>query len=77
MEEALFTKHLIEIKKQKNNKKEVILIVKEKTGIVLKEKEVFLSKKEVVFHVSSVKRSKITQKRIIEILKQEGYVLKG
>lgn len=76
MDESLFIKHLVNIKKQKNNKEEVILYIKEKTGIELSESMITLSKKEVTLHLSSVVKQKLFQKNIEELLKEKGYRLK-
>ena len=76
MEESLFDKYIINIKKQKNNKEEISLYIKEKTNIELEEKEIILSRKQIKLIVSSVIKQKLFQKNIIEILKEKGYSLK-
>ncbi len=73
MDESLFVKHLIQIKKQKNSKEEVINYIKEKTGIDLNDNMITISKKEVIFIVSSVLKQKLHQKNISEVLKDKGY----
>jgi hypothetical protein len=76
MEEALFKKHLINIKNQKNNKEEISSYIKEKTGIELNEEDIILSKKQIKLNISSVIRQKLFQKKITDLLKQKGYSLK-
>ncbi|MFA6608554.1 MAG: hypothetical protein WCT07_01435 [Candidatus Paceibacterota bacterium] len=76
MDESLFKKHIINIKRRKNNKEELILFIKEKTGVDLEETMITLSKKEVSFHLSSVVKQKLFQKNIEEILKQKGFTFK-
>ena len=77
MEKSLFEKHLSFVKKRKNNKEEILSFIKEKTGILLDEKEISLSKKEINLVVSSVKKARLIQKGAPEIIKQKGYTLKG
>lgn len=76
MDENLFLKHLVNINKRKNNKEEIILYIKENTGVELDESTITLSKKIVTLHTSSVVKQRLFQKNITEILKQKGYTLK-
>ena len=76
MDQSLFTKHLVNINKQKNNKAEILLYIKEKTNIVLEEKDIVLSKKQVKLNISSVIKQKLFQKNITGLLKEKGYTLK-
>lgn len=77
MDESFFIKHLIQIKKQKNSKEELLLYIKEKTGIELEEIMITISKKIVTFTVSSVIKQKLHQKNISKILEDKGYIIKG
>ena len=77
MDQSLFTKHIVNIKKQKNNKEEVLLYIKEKTNIGLEEKDIVLSKKQVKLNISSVIKQKLFQKNIAGLLKEKGYTLKS
>ena len=76
MDESLFKKHLINIKKQKNNKEEIVLFIKDHIGIEIDESMFTISKKEITFNLSSVIKHKLFQKNIEELLKQKGYTLK-
>ena len=76
MDESFFTKHLIEIKRRKNNKEEILLHIKEKTGIELDEDMFSLSKKDITLHVSSVMKQKLHQKNITSVLQEKGFTLK-
>ncbi len=77
MDESLFVKHLIQIKKQKNSKEEVINYIKEKTGIELSGEMINISKKQISFTISSVLKQKLHQNNIIKILEEKGYVVKS
>lgn len=73
MDKSLFERHLRQIKKQKDSKEELLNYIKEKTGIELDENNIVVSKKEVVFNVSSVVKQKLFQKKIEEVLNEKGY----
>jgi hypothetical protein len=74
MDESLFIKHLIQIKKQKNSKEGLLTYIKEKIGIELQEEMITISKKTVTFTVSSVIQQKLHQKNISKVLEEKGYV---
>lgn len=76
MDLSLFQKHFAQINRQKNNKEEVINLIKEKTGIDLDESMITLSKKEVTLHLSSVMKHKLFQKNVEEVLKEKVFTLK-
>ena len=76
MDESFFVKYAIQIKKQKNSKEEVISYIQEKTGILLEEEMVTISKKNITFQFSSVIKQKLFQKNIIQILQEKGYTSK-
>ncbi len=76
MDESFFIKHLIEIKKRKNNKEEILLHIKEKTGLELHEAMFSLSKKEITLNVSSVMKQKLYQKNIVAVVGEKGFTLK-
>ncbi len=73
MDESLFVKHLIQIKKQKNSKEELLTYIKETTGIELEEGMITVSKKQVMFTISSVLKQKLHQKNINKVLEEKGY----
>ena len=76
MDESLFIKHALQIRKQKNSKDEIVTYIKEKTGIELQEEMFSVSKKQVIFSVSSVIKQKLFQKNIEKILEERGYITK-
>lgn len=73
MDDSLFIKYAIQIKKQKNSKDEIISYIKEKIRIELQEEMITVSKKQIVFQVSSVMKQKLFQKGIVKILEEKGY----
>jgi flagellar hook-basal body complex protein FliE len=73
MDESFFVKYAIQIKKQKNSKEEVIIFIKEKTGIELQQEMITVSKKQISFQISSVVKQKLFQKDIVKILEEKGY----
>lgn len=77
MDESLFIKHLVQIKKQKNSKEEVINYIKEKTGIELEELNITVSKKQITFNISSTIKQKLHQKNINKVLEEKGYLVKS
>lgn len=76
MDEGLFQKYNNQINKQKNEKSEIVFLIKEKTGIELDEKSITVSKKEIKINTTSVLKQKLFQKNITDYLKQKGYTLK-
>lgn len=77
MDESLFRKHLVKIKQHKNNKEEVLMMIKESVGIELDESMITISKKEITFSVSSTIKQLLYQKNVIPILKEKGYSIKN
>ncbi|MCF7843969.1 glycogen/starch/alpha-glucan phosphorylase [Candidatus Gracilibacteria bacterium] len=73
MDESLFIKHALQIRKQKNSKEELINYIKDKTGIELEENMITSTKKVVTFTVSSVLKQKLHQKNISKVLEEKGY----
>jgi hypothetical protein len=73
MDESLFIKHFLQIKKQKKSKEEVLNYIKEKTGIILQEEMITVSKKQIIFQISSVIKQKLFQKDIVKVLEEKGY----
>jgi hypothetical protein len=72
MDESLFIKHFLQIKKQKKSKEEVLNYIKEKTGIILQEEMITVSKKQIIFQISSVIKQKLFQKDIVKVLEEKG-----
>lgn len=73
MDESLFVKHFLQIKKQKDSKEEIISFLEEKIGISCSQSEFTISKKEITFQISSVKKAKLLQKKVKELLEEKGY----
>lgn len=73
MDDSLFVKYAIQIKKQKNSKDEVLLYIKEKTGIELQEEMFTITKKQISFTVSSVMKQKLFQKDVVKVMEEKGY----
>lgn len=76
MDESFFVKYAIQIKKQKNSKEEVLLFIKERTGIELQEEMITISKKQITFTVSSIVKQRLYQKNINSLLEEKGYTVK-
>ena len=76
MDESFFVKYAIQIKKQKNSKEEVILHIKEKTGIELQKEMFTITKKQIAFTITSVMKQKLFQKDIIKVLEEKGYTIR-
>lgn len=76
MDESLFLKHVLQIKKQEKSKKEVLNCIEEITGILLNQEEIIVSKKNITIQTSSVKRSFLVQKKIQEKMKEKGYTVR-
>ncbi len=77
MDESLFNKYINSVKKHKDNKDEIINYIKEKTGIILKEETIVISKKEIILYISSTLKHKLFQKNIKAILLEKGLTLKN
>jgi hypothetical protein len=76
MDESFFVKYAIQIKKQKNSKEEVLLFIKERTGIELQEEMITISKKQLTFTVSSIVKQRLYQKNVNSLLEEKGYTVK-
>lgn len=75
MDEGLFSRHLKKINERESEKKKLIAIIQEETGVTVSESELSLSKKEVILSVSSVKKTKLLQKGVHVILRKHGFIL--
>jgi hypothetical protein len=76
MDESLFLKHALQIKRQQSVKSDVIEQIKVCTGIELTNEEISVTKKIVTIQTSSVKRTFLIQKNIKGILEEKGYSVK-
>lgn len=76
MDESLFKKHLYTIKKNKDSKEELRTLIQEKLGISLDDEELNISKKVVIFNVSSVKKMFLLKNDIKSFLKEKGFISK-
>lgn len=77
MDEGLFARHAVQLRKRKDVKVEIIGLVKKETGIVLQEDEFSISKKHVTLYLSSVKKSMLASKNIKALLESRGYTLRS
>lgn len=76
MDESFFKKYAKQIEIRKSDKQEIIDIVQGISGFTLSEDMFSLTKKQIVFHVSSVVKQKLFQKKVIEGLEEKGYQVK-
>lgn len=76
MNEGLFEKYKKVLHKTQLEKDEVIKIIKETTGVLLKDDELELHNKLISFKISSVKRNSIFKKNIQQTLLKKGYTIK-
>ncbi len=76
MNEGLFEKYKKVLTQKSNEKKEVIDLLLNLTGIEFSEQELQIERKTISFHVSSVKKSIVLQKKIQSNLQEKGYILK-
>lgn len=76
MDESFFVKYALQIKKQKNSKEEIISLIQNSTGIELHDDMFTLTKKQIIFHVSSILKQKLFQKNIVKVLEEKGYTCK-
>ncbi len=76
MHEGLFEKYKRVLTQKKNEKEEVISLLQELSNITFSEEELFIEKKIIIFHTSSVKKSIVTQKNIQAKILEKGYSIK-
>ncbi len=76
MDESFFKKYAKQLEIHKSDKQEIIDIVKDISGIVLPEEMFSLSKKQITFHISSVVKQRLFQKKVIEGLEEKGYMVR-
>jgi hypothetical protein len=77
MDNGLFKKYSVQIDTQKKSKKEISEYIQEVTNIYIEEKDITISKKIISLNLSSVQKSKLTQKNIQKLLSEKGYTLKN
>jgi hypothetical protein len=77
MDIGLFAKYAVQINTQKSKVSDLLACIKDVSGIEILEDEVSLQKNTVIFTVSSVLRSKLMRKEVIEALTKGGYIVKG
>lgn len=77
MDEGLFNKYTKTLRERNTAKESLIAKIKEKTGIQLQEEEINISKKQVIFLTSSVKKTALLGKNIKSILENEGFSFKN
>lgn len=72
MDQGLFSKHIRNILERNSKKKELIQFLLEKTGVCLDESEIIISKKDISFSVSSVKKSILLKKGLADLVESKG-----
>lgn len=76
MDNSLFEKYKKVISKQETEKEKIINIIKEKTGITLKDKQIVLDEnKKITLFITSIQKNTFKLKNVNEILKKEGFIL--
>ena len=75
MDQGLFHKYAVTIKKEHDKKEELLMFIEKEIGVRLLPEEVIIQKNKISFQVSSVVRILIQKKSIGEFLKQKGYIL--
>ncbi len=76
MDNSLFEKYKKVISRQEIEKEKIINIIKEKTGVTLKEKQINLDEnKKITLFISSIQKNTFKLKNINEILKKEGFII--
>ncbi len=76
MNEGLFKKYTKVLTQKYEEKEDVLVLIKEITGIILTTKEVEINKKIISFSISSVKRNILLQRNIQSKLQEKGYQIK-
>lgn len=73
MNEGLFEKYGKVLQQKKSEKEELVIFIKETTGIDFNEEEIVIQKKSVVFHTTSVKKTILHSKKIRDFFIEKGY----
>lgn len=73
MDEGLFKKHILRIQLHKDGKEEILQFLEKEIGITFLQEEFILSKKNIIFTVTSVKKSMLLKKGVIKLLQEKGY----
>lgn len=76
MDQGLFGKYLVTIRKRENEQNEIISFIKENSGVELLPNEIVLKKKNLSFQTSSVKKMVLQSKKIDILLQEKGYYVK-
>lgn len=76
MDQGLFKKYTIQIKKNIDIKEEICSLILEKTNIPIQIQEITILKKIITIHTTSTKRSLLIQKKVSELLQEKGYTVK-
>lgn len=75
MDTGLFEKYSKVLHQQSSQKKEIIDFIQVTCGAIFSEEEIIIQKKKISFQTSSVKKTILQNKKIIEFLTQKGYIL--
>lgn len=75
MDQGLFQKYAVTIKKEKDKKEEIITFIEKETGAKLFPEEIIIQKNKISFQVSSVKRILLKKKSIENFLQEKKYIV--
>jgi exosome complex RNA-binding protein Rrp4 len=73
MDGNLFGKHIALVQRKKDEKKEILEYIKEKTSIEITSEEIIIEGKKIKITTSSVKRLILKKSNIETLLKEKGY----
>ena len=73
MDEGLFTKHFKSLKKRESKKETILLLIKNATSLELKESDIELDGKKILFMISSAKKAALEKRGIRNALQEAGY----
>lgn len=74
MDGNLFKKYELRIKKNKKEKEDIVVLIKDTIGVNLEEKEITIKGKKITIQTSSTKRTLLITRNIKNILKEKGYL---
>ena len=76
MDDGLFGKYGKLLTVRNTALEEIRTYIKKETGVILEQEEIILTKKTLSFQTSSVKKTTLRKKSVIEFLTTKGYTIK-
>ena len=76
MDDGLFGKYGKLLIVRNTALEEIRTYIKKETGVILEQEEIILTKKTLSFQTSSVKKTTLRKKSVIEFLTTKGYTIK-